>query len=255
MRIAMFQMDVSWLDPDKNLQKIQNICSQISGKTDLLILPEMFSTGFVLNTNLLDPVWQHNVIKSITTLCIKYNLTIAGSIPFFNNGRWTNTMITVNGSGLIHEYDKVHLFAPAGENNEYVPGEKATVWSLENWVILPLICYDLRFPNLSFSEEHPHVLIYSANWPESRIHHWDALLKARAIENQCYVIGVNRVGTDENGYVYPGHSLVCDFKGDLLLSMDKYKNFDLIDLDFESMMEYRKKLPFQDDRKYCEIKV
>lgn len=82
MRIAMFQMDVSWLDPDKNLQKIQNICSQISGKTDLLILPEMFSTGFVLNTNLLDPVWQHNVIKSITTLCIKYNLTIAGSIPF-----------------------------------------------------------------------------------------------------------------------------------------------------------------------------
>ncbi|MBK8819478.1 MAG: hypothetical protein IPN49_10445 [Saprospiraceae bacterium] len=164
-------------------------------------------------------------------------------------------MITVDSSGLIHSYDKIHLFSPAGEAKTYSPGNEPSIWVYEKWNIQPLICYDLRFPYLSFVCRQPHLLIYAANWPEQRIEHWEILLRARAIENACYVIGVNRRGTDENGYVYPGHSLVCDFKGDLLLSMDKYKNFDLIDLDFESMMEYRKKLPFQDDRKYCEIKV
>jgi predicted amidohydrolase len=248
-------MDVLWLQPAENLKNIQTVCAQISGKADILILPEMFATSYVLETSLLSVDWQEDIVKNLMLFCKEFQLIITGSIPFFQKGKWFNKMITVDSSGLIHEYDKIHLFTPAGEDKNYAKGEKISVWNLGKWKVLPLICYDLRFPYLSFNEEMPDIIIYAANWPEGRIHHWDALLKARAIENQCYVIGVNRFGTDENGYVYPGHSAVFDFKGDQLLSIGKNKNFDVAALDFESMMEYRKKLPFQDDRKTCAFNI
>lgn len=248
MRVALYQMDVLWLQPAENLKNIQTVCAQISGKADILILPEMFATGYVLDTDLLAIEWQKEIIKGLMELCFDFQLIISGSIPFFHEGKWFNKMITVDASGLIHEYDKIHLFSPAGEDKNYTKGDKISVWNVGEWKVLPLICYYLRFPDVSFSGEMPDIIIYAANWPESRIHHWDVLLKARAIENQCYVIGVNRVGTDENGYVYPGHSAVYDYMGDQLLSVGKNKNFDVAVLDFESVKECRKKLPFQNDR-------
>ena len=249
MRVAFFQMNVSWLNPPENLHKIRNICREISGSADLLVLPEMFSTGYVLDISLLDPTWQHEVIRELTSYALENNLTITGSIPFFNRGRWTNTMITVDKSGLIHQYDKIHLFTPAGESKEYSPGNHPSAWNYENWTIWPLICYDLRFPYASFSTENPHVLLYSANWLVSRIAHWDALLKARAIENQCYVIGVNRFGADENGYDYPGHSSVYDYEGNRLSFAENREICLIADLSMDKLTSYREKLPFFKDRR------
>lgn len=249
MRIALFQMNVIWLDPVKNLDAIKKVCHQISSSADLIVLPEMFSTGYVLDTSLLHPEWQHDVIRELTTLCGENNLIITGSVPFFNMGRWTNTMIIVDKTGLIHQYDKIHLFTPAGESKAYTSGQRVSPWSFQDWTVLPLICYDLRFPYLSFSAELPHVLIYSANWPLARIQHWDALLKARAIENQCYVIGVNRVGTDENGYEYPGHSSIYDYEGNLLSFAGRKEDVLICELSMEQMTSYREKLPFFKDRR------
>ena len=146
MRIALFQMDVSWLDPDKNLDKIKNLCEEIKGGADILVLPEMFSTGYVLNTSVISKDWQVEVIRELTEFSKEYELYITGSIPFFRQGKWYNTMITVDSSGLIHSYDKIHLFSPAGEAKTYSPGNEPSIWVYEKWNIQPLICYDLRFP-------------------------------------------------------------------------------------------------------------
>lgn len=249
MRVAFFQMDINWLDPEKNLDAIKKACHTISGSADLLVLPEMFSTGYVLDTALLRPEWQHDVIRELTSACREHDLTITGSVPFFNQGRWTNSMITVDKTGLMHQYDKIHLFTPAGESQAYTSGQHVSAWSFQDWTVLPMICYDLRFPYLSFPAVWPHVLIYAANWPVARIHHWDALLKARAIENQSYVVGVNRVGTDENGYEYPGHSSIYDYEGNLLSFAGKEEGVLICALSMEQLTSYREKLPFYKDRR------
>jgi len=248
MRVALYQMDVLWLQPAENLKNIQTVCAQISGKADILILPEMFATGYVLDTDLLSIEWQKEIIKGLKELCFDFQLIISGSIPYFHEGKWFNKMITVGSSGLIHEYDKIHLFSPAGEDKNYTKGDKISVWSVGEWKVLPLICYDLRFPDVSFVQEMPDIIIYVANWPESRILHWDALLKARAIENQCYVIGVNRVGTDENGYVYPGHSVVYDYEGKQINYAENTEICAITTLMKTDLISYRQKLPFYKDR-------
>ncbi len=248
MRVALYQMDVLWLQPAENLKNIQTVCAQISGKADILILPEMFATAYVLDTDLLSIEWQKDIIKVLMELCFDFQLIISGSIPYFHEGKWFNKMITIDSSGLIHEYDKIHLFSPAGEDKNYTKGDKTSVWSVGEWKVLPLICYDLRFPDVSFIQEIPDIIIYAANWPESRIHHWDALLKARAIENQCYVIGVNRVGTDENGYVYPGHSVVYDYEGKQTYYAENTEICAITTLTKTDLISCRQKLPFYKDR-------
>jgi omega-amidase len=248
MRVALYQMDVLWLQPAENLKNIQTVCAQISGKADILILPEMFATGYVLDTDLLSIEWQKEIIKGLMELCFDFQLIISGSITYFHEGKWFNKMITIDSSGLIHEYDKIHLFSPAGEDKNYTKGDKISVWTVGEWKVLPLICYDLRFPDISFIQEMPDIIIYAANWPESRIHHWDALLKARAIENQCYVIGVNRVGTDENGYVYPGHSAVYDYEGKQIFNAENIEICTITTLLKTDLISYRQKLPFYKDR-------
>jgi predicted amidohydrolase len=192
--------------------------------------------------------WQKDIIKGLMELCFDFQLIISGSIPFFHEGKWFNKMIAVDSSGLIHEYDKIHLFSPAGEDKNYTKGDKISVWNVCEWKVLPLICYDLRFPDVSFVQEMPDIIIYVANWPESRILHWDALLKARAIENQCYVIGVNRVGTDENGYVYPGHSAVYNYEGKQIYYAESIEICVITTLMKTDLMSYRQKLPFYKDR-------
>lgn len=249
MKIGLFQMDVAWREPAKNMKTIKKVCQEISGSADLLVLPEMFSTGYVLDTTLLNPEWQHDVIRELTSLGGEYDLVITGSIPFFNLGRWFNTMITVDKTGLIHQYDKIQLFSPAGENKFYKSGHTVSVWSLKEWAIMPLICYDLRFPYLSFSEELPHLLVYAANWPISRIHHWETLLKARAIENQCYVVGINRVGKDENGNEYPGHSSIYDSEGNLISFAGNEERLQICELSMDKLTLFRDKWPFYKDRR------
>ena len=159
-------------------------------------------------------------------------------------------MVTVSKEGLIHSYDKIHLFTPAGEKEVYSEGDLTTTFMLKDWKIQPLICYDLRFPYLTFNSNQVDIIIYSANWPVARVSHWKALLAARAIENQCYVIAVNRTGIDKNGYEYPGASTIIDYSGQILQEMDENEGFITEKIIKSDMTQYRKKLPFLNDRKF-----
>lgn len=250
MKVAIFQFSTVWMDIEANLALISQQCSMITGQADLLVLPEMFNTGYTMSPHEIPPQWQTITISRLTSLAQTYNLTFAGTIPMYKDDKWYNTFIIVDHTGLIHQYDKIHLFAMAGEDKVYTAGIGSSYFESATWKILPLVCYDLRFPYLSFTQDQPDVLLYSANWPETRVHHWQSLLIARAIENQCYVIGVNRTGTDENGYVYPGNSLIIDYNGTILSRLDENPSFAIVELDKDLLHTFREKLPFIKDRKY-----
>jgi omega-amidase len=249
MRITLLQLTTIWMDLDANLQQIAVKCESVSGTTDLVVLPEMFNTGYTMTPLQIPHEWQDITISKLQNLSAKFNFTICGTIPMFKEGHWYNTFIFVNASGLIHQYHKVHLFTLAGEKEVYKSGNTCSDLQMNDWKILPLICYDLRFPYLSFTKSQPELIIYSANWPKTRVHHWKALLIARAIENQCYVIGVNRTGTDENGYIYPGNSMIIDFNGTVIAQLDDHPATISMNLEKKEMSEFREKLPFLQDRK------
>lgn len=246
--ISIFQFAPKWLDVTNNLDVISEVCQSLSGASDLLILPEMFNSGYVLVADLLSKEWQGETMSALKTMAKLYHISICGSIPFFDHSQWFNRFILVEPTGTIQSYDKIQLFAPAGEKETYHRGNEIKKFSFLGWNIQPLICYDLRFPYLSFRNEAMDMIIYSANWPKTRVHHWKSLLIARAIENQCYVIGVNRTGRDENGFEYPGASMVVDFAGNVLNEMDEKAGFLTIALDQIAMLEFRTKLPFAADR-------
>ncbi|MBK8625395.1 MAG: nitrilase family protein [Saprospiraceae bacterium] len=248
MRVTLLQYATSWMALEDNLQQISLICQSASGNTDLLVLPEMFNTGYTMSPDEIPYEWQNITISRLQYLSAQFDLAISGSIPMFKDGKWYNTFITVNASGLIHHYDKIHLFTLAGEKKVYQSGNKSTYFEINKWQILPLICYDLRFPYLSFTNKFPDIIIYSANWPIARVHHWKSLLIARAIENQCFVIGVNRTGMDENGYHYPGNSMIVDFNGTVIGELDDQPSSLTLSLDKAEMYNFRKKLPFLQDR-------
>lgn len=246
--ISIFQFAPKWLDISYNLNEISLICQRIAGNSDLLVLPEMFNSGYVLDSNLLSETWQVETLSVLKTLSSYHGLAIGGSIPFFENDKWYNRFIFVESNGNIQFYNKIQLFAPVGEKKVYHGGDTIRDFLFMGWKVRPLICYDLRFPYLSFGNEAPDMIIYSANWPQARIHHWKSLLIARAIENQCFVLGVNRTGQDENGFVYPGASILVDFNGIVVCEMNDKDGVVTISLDDLAMQEFRTKLPFGKDR-------
>lgn len=251
MLVTLFQYDVAWLDPDSNLSKIEHLCSKLSGQSDLLVLPEMFNTGYIMQPHELDLKWQEETIQNLMNISSKYGMTIAGSIPMFKSGHYYNTFIAVNTFGIIAEYDKMHLFSLAGEAKHYASGKQVITFDLNGFKIQPLICYDLRFPYISYIDFPVDVIIYTANWPKNRISHWKSLLIGRAIENQCYVVGVNRTGRDNNDYEYPGVSMVVDYNGEILVELEEDVLYKTINLDLAKLKAYRDKLPFLKDRNWA----
>lgn len=248
LRVSIFQFSTFWLDHKRNLAEIEVICRKLKGTTDLLLMPEMFNTGYVLDTSKLSEDIQVDTLTRLQVLAATYHIVIGGSIPYTKDGDWYNRFVFVDHTGVVHSYDKIQLFAPAGEKTFYSTGECINNFNFLNWKIQPLVCYDLRFPYLSFQYESQDLLIYSANWPIARVHHWRSLLIARAIENQCYIVGINRTGTDENGYEYPGVSMVIDYNGQILSEMDHQPGVITISLEKDDMYEFRKRLPFAKDR-------
>jgi omega-amidase len=249
MKISIFQLDTIWNDKDANLHKIQKEITHSDG-IDLFLLPEMFNTGFMMEPEgVAEPIDGHT-ITFLATLLKGKSTIIGGTIPSVSEHKFYNSFVFVDQSGIIDYYSKMHLYSPAGESQKYKSGGRDLLLPINNVLIKPLICYDLRFPYISFNKyEKPFdILIYSANWPKTRIDQWEKLLMARAIENQCYVIGINRVGVDANGYEYPGHSMVINYKGEVLLALDNQEQNTAIDLDIESMVEYRKRFPFLQDK-------
>jgi len=249
LRVAVFQFSTAWMQQDTNLKKVSLVADRLRGKADILFLPEMFNTGYNMHPESIPPDWQTQCIETMQNIAAKTGIWIGGSIPFHSMGRWKNTMVVINADGIVSQYDKTHLFSPAGEKEHYVAGESFEFFMFGDWCIRPLICYDLRFPYASFQSPAPDILVYSANWPGTRIKHWHTLLSARAIENQCYVIGVNRTGEDDNGYWYPGESTIISFSGQTIYCGKEKEEMTISTLDLAALKEYRQKLPFLNDRR------
>jgi len=197
--VSIIQSDIIWEDRLSNLENYQNKINQIES-TDLIVLPEMFTTGFSMNPKDISETMSGETIQWMKANASKMNSAICGSIIIEEDDKYFNRFIWVNPDGSIHHYDKKHLFSFAGEDKNYTSGNNKLIIEYKGWKICPLICYDLRFPVWSRNSEGYDLLIYVANWPDKRKLAWKTLLTARAIENQCYVIGVNRVGKDTKNY-------------------------------------------------------
>jgi omega-amidase len=249
MKIAMLQLDIAWLNVHHNLSKIDQILSS-SSETDLVVLCEMALTGYVLDPqqDLIIATYDQS-IKGLKNLSIKHNTSFIASLPFYSNNSFTNRAILISANEeKVHSYDKIYLYTPAGESKHYTKGQSVETFDFQGYKIRPAICYDLRFPDIAFQGDYD-ILIYMANWPIPRIHHWRQLITARAIENQVYTIGVNRTGMDNNGLHYNGHSLAVAYDGSTVEKFENEEGIKIIEIDFNSQKVYRSSLPFRLDRR------
>lgn len=247
--ISPVQTHLHWENPEDNARLfLQEI--KYPESTDLIILPEMFTTGFSMRTGLAERA-GHVALDICRELAGRTGAAVCGSTMYRSeDGKFVNRLIFQKPGETPIFYDKKHLFTPAGEHHHFAPGKTRTVVEWKGWRILPLICYDLRFPVWSYRtpENNYDLLLYTANWPERRSLAWRELLKARAIENQSYVAGVNRTDTDGNGMVYSGDSAVIDYGGRYL---KKFRPFSpgtgKVELDAGNLLNFREKLAFFED--------
>ena len=248
MKIALIQTALHWENPDANRNHIEKLILSITESVDLIVLPEMFSTGFTMNPKDVAETMLGDTIAWLKSIAKFKNLAIVGSLVVKENNQYYNRLLFVYPSGEINKYDKRHLFTLAGEDKIYTAGNERLIVDYLGFKICPLICYDLRFPVFSRNTENYDLLLYVANWPKPRVNAWDILLKARAVENQCFVIGVNRVGLDNSNHEYVGHSQAVDFSGNYLLTPQNNESVFIVTIDKNEMIAMRKKLDFLADR-------
>ncbi len=248
LRITIVQADLYWENKEKNLNYFQQIIDPLAGKTDLIILPEMFTTGFSMTPEKFAEEMSGTSVKWMKERALKTGAAIAGSIIIKEKGKFFNRFLFVNNDFIEH-YDKRHLFAMAGEHKHYTAGTNNTLIHYKDWKIRPQICYDLRFPVWSRNTDEYDLLIYVANWPEKRIAHWNALLQARAIENQAFVAGVNRIGFDGNNYAHSGDSAIYNPMGEKISQTKPSEaKAETIEISLTKIQETRKSLPFLNDK-------
>lgn len=248
LHIALVQPILVWENPEANRAQLEKMIKQKAGEVDLFVLPEMFSSGFTMQPQNLDPSEQLKTVDWMKSLARVTNAAIAGSLAFKENGLYFNRLFFVYPTAEVRQYDKRHLFSLAGEEQIYQAGKQRLVLEYNGFRICPLICYDLRFPVFSRNTEQYDVLLYVANWPKARIYAWDSLLKARAVENISYAVGVNRVGEDQNGHHYNGHSQVLDELGHYLVEPQENEGVFTAILHKEKLLETRQRLNFLADR-------
>jgi omega-amidase len=261
MNIALIQADLVWENKTANLAyfeaEITHIVAQskkTGKKIDVLVLPEMFTTGFSMQPapfaeNVTDNMGENSpTLQAMRAWSVRLDALVIGSIMATENGKFYNRLLAVQPNGAFQYYDKRHLFAYANEDKHYTAGTEKLLIEWRGWRIMPLVCYDLRFPVWSRNTTDYDVLIYIANWPRPRALHWKTLLCARAIENQAYTIGVNRTGTDANNLQYMGNSAVINVDGTYVLELQDEKTTEIVHLDKDALMTFRKNLPFLKDR-------
>lgn len=242
LNIAIIQQDLVWENAEANHKLFEQEIKKIQN-ADLIILPEMFNSGFTMQPNKVAQTTSGNTIKWLKNIANKYKTAIIGSLAIAEDNKYFNRLLTVLPNGDIHQYNKKHLFRMGGEHNVYTSGTKKTIINYMNWRICTLICYDLRFPVWSRNKNNYDLLIYVANWPNTRNYAWETLLKARAIENQCYTIGVNRIGTDGNNIKYKGNSLIINPKGEIITQMDKHTHISTTKLNINELNNFKQKFP------------
>ena len=249
LNIVAIQAKLTWENPAVNLLFFEQKIAQLDSDTDLIVLPEMFSTGFTMQPASIAQTMKGSTVLWMIATARVNNVAIVGSIVVQENNQYFNRAIFVHPNGLIDTYDKRHLFSLAGEDILYTSGSKQLIVHFKGWRICPLICYDLRFPVWSRNTNNYDLLLFMANWPIARIDAWDNLLKARAIENMSYCIGVNRIGEDANGYQYNGHTTAYDFLGKEIARTKEGKE-DLLQCVISKKLqeETRKKLSFLNDK-------
>jgi len=254
MKIALIQSSLFWENPIANRNYFEEKINTITEKVDLIVLPEMFTTGFTMNPSAVAETMQGETVLWLQSLAKAKNSAITGSLIIKEKDKFYNRLVFVFPSGEVQFYDKRHLFTLAGENKVYTSGKEKLVVDYLGWKICPLVCYDLRFPVFARNADDYEVLLYVANWPKPRINAWDILLKARSVENMCYTIGVNRIGFDDNNSEHVGHSQVVDFLGNYVLEPQETEGIFVVELNKENLLETREKLGFLNDKDAFELK-
>ena len=245
LTISLLQTDLAWENPETNRNALEEKIKNLDTATDLIVLPEMFTTGFSINTSTLAEKMDGPTIAWLHRMASLTQATITGSLIIEEHGNYFNRLIWVQPDGEIYWYDKKHLFRMAQENGIYSGGKSKLIVQWKGWKICPLICYDLRFPVWSRQQpEQPYdLLLYVANWPEKRAAAWRILLAARAIENASYCAGVNRTGQDGNGIFYAGESGICDPFGNAFYLPAEAASLHTQTLDHAALLKYRERFP------------
>jgi omega-amidase len=255
LTVSTIQTNLFWESKTANLNMLEDKIGELFQKTELVVLPEMFNTGFSMNAAKLAETMEGDTVAWMRKISAENRIILTGSLIIEEEEKYYNRLIWMMPNGEFGYYDKRHLFAYSGEDKNFSSGNKRLITSVKGWKLNMQVCYDLRFPvwarqsavkdeNIFYEYD---VLVYVANWPDRRSHAWKTLLCARAIENQCYVIGVNRVGNDGNEIYYSGNSLIIDPLGEVLYHMADEEDIFTITLQRERLNEVRTKFPFLKD--------
>jgi len=254
LRVTFLQSDLIWEDISANLNAFTIKLNHLKQAADVIVLPEMFTTGFSMNPEKLAEKMTGKSVTWMRKKAKKLDALVIGSLIIEDEGCYYNRLIAAFPNATVQYYDKHHLFTLSGEHRVYTAGEKRLEFNYKGWHICPLVCYDLRFPVWARNTTNYDLLIYIASWPKPRIDAWDTLLKARAIENMSYTIGVNRIGTDGNNLEYCGHSAVYDALGENIASTKENEEAILnISLNKKELKSIRKKFNFLEDRDCFEL--
>lgn len=248
LKITTFQAYLFWENIEKNLSNLSLRLSSLREKTDLIILPEMFNTGFTTNVEKCAEDVNGRTMHWMLEIAQTYDCVVAGSLIVKENGNYYNRFIWMSKDGDYVKYDKRHLFGMVGEDKVFSSGNKRVIVELKGWKICPMICYDLRFPVWSRNLNGAYdILLYIASWPDKRSAHWRSLIPARAIENQAFVIGVNRVGHDGNEVYYSGGSMCISPMGDVVYYKPEYEDLYTFTIFPKDLTDARQGLPFLKD--------
>lgn len=242
MKIALCQTDVVWKSPHDNIARLEELFDSFEG-VDLALLPEMFATGYAVASGSVAEPAGGDISRWMVRMAERYDMAIVGSVATVESGKYYNRMYVALPDGQLLAYDKRHLFTFAGEQNHFSAGKERIVVEWRGAKILPLVCYDLRFPLWSYLPGEVDLILYCASWAASRVRAWDTLLPARAVENSAYVVGVNRVGADGDGTLFNGHSSAWDYRGVQLATAGECEGVAFAELNIERLHNYRQRFP------------